>query len=52
MDAVQAALEVTQNLTDVLKASSFDELLTPIPNAAHLAGPSRAGAGPEDQRRQ
>ena len=51
MDAVQAAPELTQNPTEVLKASSFDDLLTPIPNAAHLAGPRRAGAGPEDRRR-
>jgi len=36
MDAVQAAPEPTQNPTEVLKASFFDVLLKPIPNAAHL----------------
>ena len=36
MDAVQAAPEPIQNPTEVLKASSFDDLLKPIPNAAHL----------------
>ena len=36
MDAVQAAPEPTQDPTEVLKASSFDDLLKPIPNAAHL----------------
>src|SRR5947209_7262104 len=36
MDAVQAAPEPTQNSTEILKASSFDELLKPIPNATHL----------------
>ena len=33
---VPAAPEPTQNPTEVLKASSFDDLLKPIPNAAHL----------------
>ena len=36
VDAVQAAPEPIQNPTEVLKASSFDDLLKPIPNAAHL----------------
>jgi hypothetical protein len=35
-DAVQVAAEPIQNPTEVLKASSFDDLLKPIPNAAHL----------------
>jgi hypothetical protein len=36
MDAAQAAPKPTQNATEILKASSFDDLLKPIPNASHL----------------
>jgi hypothetical protein len=36
MDAVQAAPDPTRGPAEVLKASSFNDLLKPIPNAARL----------------
>ena len=49
MDAAQAASAPTQNPTEILKASSYGDLLAPIPNAVALlravdmAGAANAG---------